>query len=304
MNGPRLAIIDLGTNTFHLLIIEKAGAGWSELFRKRVFVNLAEDGIEHIGAAAFARARSTMTMFAETIIDQQVDNIKAIGTAALRTASNARELCRQITAETGITVEVIDGDQEAYWIKHGVRAAIPRRAHPLLIMDIGGGSVEFILENEGRTVYSDSLPIGVGVLYDLFHDSEPISPEALRAIDVHLGQTLSGLIKTLEDYPDTVLVGASGTFEVIHDIVHGAPAIGPMSIAHRHAFEQIYRTIIPMTLEQRLADPQIPEARAQYIVVALHLAHFVLQLVRTDLLYLSNYALKEGIAVEWLENLD
>lgn len=300
---PRLAIIDLGTNTFHLLVIEASDRQWHTLYKERVFVNLAESGIQHIGDAPWRRGLSTMVHFKEMMTQHRVEESKAVGTAALRSADNARAFIDMVREVTGIQVEIISGDEEARLIALGVQAAIPTTDTAQLIMDIGGGSVEFILVVQGSTVLSKSYPVGVAVLYERFHHSEPISAQELRSLDRFLAKSMDDLLEVLKSHPRCVLVGASGTFEVVDRILHPSEEDSEYSSFAHVQFDDIYRQIAGLDLPRRLAHPDIPDSRARYIVVAVHLIAFVLEKLQGPDALISNYAMKEGLAVQWLRNL-
>ncbi|MCB0663459.1 MAG: hypothetical protein KDC24_12015, partial [Saprospiraceae bacterium] len=140
------AVIDLGTNTFHLLAVEiDENEQMHFLFRERIFVKLAEDGIQSIGPAPFQRAIKAMTVFKNKLDELGIDHFKAFGTAALRTATNGPDLIHAIKEKTGIEVALIDGLEEARLIHLGVSQAVPFDHTKQLIMDIGGGSVEFVI---------------------------------------------------------------------------------------------------------------------------------------------------------------
>jgi exopolyphosphatase/guanosine-5'-triphosphate,3'-diphosphate pyrophosphatase len=303
MSGKKISVIDLGTNTFHLLTVEVFGDGqWITLDRERVFVNLASDGISRISQAAIHRGLETMRRFRSRIDVYGSEHIIAVGTAALREATNAGHFLSQVFALTGIRVQVISGEREAYLITRGVQQALPEIDRPLLIMDIGGGSVELILLNNEHVVFAGSFQIGVAILYSAFHPDEPIHVDSLRQMDAFLKETLSEILELLLQYPDTVLVGASGTFEVVDAILHphAGPDVPPFATAMPKAFEPIYREIISLNLEERLEHPDIPATRAQYIVVALHLITFILRHVSKDHFYISNFAMKEGLVADYL----
>ena len=162
----KYAVIDFGTNTFHLLIVEAREDGqFIELHRERIFVKLAEDGIERIGDKAFVRALQAMQRYREILDDYQVENIKAIGTAALRTALNGQEFIDTVWKNSKIKIHLIDGQEEARLIHLGVNQAVDIGNDTALIMDIGGGSVEFIISDKLGVKWADSFPIGVAVLF-------------------------------------------------------------------------------------------------------------------------------------------
>ncbi|NJK83906.1 MAG: hypothetical protein HC912_08960 [Saprospiraceae bacterium] len=150
----RYAVIDLGTNTFHLLIVEQ---NRQKLYQERQFVKLAENGIEHISAAPFQRGIETMLHFHRVLKKFDVQQVQAFGTAALRTAHNGSAFIEEVEEATGIEIQLISGEREAALIQKGVAQAIPATDAHSLIMDIGGGSVEFILANQHEVFWAQSF---------------------------------------------------------------------------------------------------------------------------------------------------
>ncbi len=304
MKSDRLAVIDLGTNTFHLLIVEASEDSWNELYRERIFVNLAEEGIGVICDAARTRGLEALRYFSSIIQDYTIRDIRAVGTAALRTAKNSDQFARDVQRELGIRIQVIDGQKEAEYINAGVMKAIPPSSGDYLIMDIGGGSVEFIISSNREPTYSVSYPIGVAVLYDKFHKTEPISVDELSRIDQFLGHTMSNLASKISVFSTLGLIGASGTFEVIDSAFQNDLDKESFSLIERADFMDMFYRVIPMNYEERQKDKAIPLTRSRYIVVALKLIEHVLSRFRISDIRVSHYALKEGIVSEWRDNLD
>ena len=305
-NHPRLGIIDLGTNTFHLLLVEKAqnAYGFRTILRERHFVNLADSGIETISAGAWDRAMEAMNRFKEVLDQSGEVTVKAVGTAAMRRADNAPDLCSAIHGATGIEVEVISGEREADYIARGVTLVVPDAQRPVLIVDIGGGSVEIILHENGQNVHSGSFPIGVAVLYSMFHHEEPIDARSLTNMENYLSEILEPVLTTLPQYPTARMVGASGTFEVLDSALRQQLNNGPYAEFVRSDFEDLYANVVAMNLEERLAHPKIPNSRARYIVVAMELVRFLMARVQDPVGGISQFAMKEGIAKAWLNYLD
>ena len=304
---PLLAVLDLGTNTFHLLIVAPEGAnGFRELFRERRFVKLALGGIEHIQPDAWQRALEALKYFREVIDRHGCTDVRAIGTAGLRTADNADAFLELIRRETGIEVEVINGEREAELIFKGTRLAVPMApGRHYLIMDIGGGSVEFIICNREKASWAQSFPVGVAVLRRRFHHREPISEAEIAALRAFLDQQLAPLRQAIAAHDGPLqLVAASGTFDVL---AHALPArpLGAhaRAVPRSHMAPLVARTLAA-TLEERLAMPEIPEARADMISVAFVQLQYVLDLLpQTEEILVSEYALKEGVVAEWLERV-
>lgn len=301
---PRYAVIDLGTNTFHLLVVEpREEGGFRELLRDRRFIKLAENGIATIGAAPMARALETIEAFAQILVREEVSRVKAFGTAALRTASNGAEFIREVFQRTGLQIDLIDGAEEARLIHLGVAQAVPFGAETYCIMDIGGGSVEFILANDRAVFWAQSFPIGVAVLFRNFHHSDPISPSEIQAVENYLENILAPLFQALSRFPTQVLVGASGTFDVLEDFLVREKAHPAHSRLDPELFFPFYHQVVPTTLQQRRAIAGMPADRVDMIVVALVLVDFILKKLSCREILISNYAMKEGMLEELiLEN--
>ena len=293
------AVIDLGTNTFHLLIVEDGGNGHlKEIYRKRIFIQLAEESITHIGTGAFERGLTAMREYREALDKHGVTDVRAFGTAALRRAENSAAFRAAIKKETNIEVEVIPGDEEARLITEGVRLAIPMDEKPVLIMDIGGGSVEFIIANNQDVFWAQSFPVGVAVLFNDFHKNEPITTQEITTIRQFLDATLAPLKAALRTHNVDALVGASGTFDVLEAMLVEVKPHPLHAILDAKDFYPIYEKIVSEDLEKRLKIEKLPTQRAQLIVVALVLIHYVLDLIEVEKIVVSMYAMKEGMLAE------
>ena len=161
MAKKRIAALDLGTNTFHLLIADVLDNKFEAVKEEQAHVKLGEGGINSglIADAPFKRGLDALQHFKSEIQRFSVDAIHATGTAALRSAKNGFAFINQVKTSTGIEIEIIDGDLEASLIYQGVRACVSL-APSALIMDIGGGSVEFIFCNDQTIFWKKSYPIG------------------------------------------------------------------------------------------------------------------------------------------------
>lgn len=299
----RCAVIDLGTNTFHLLIAERDAAGiWHPVLREKVYVKLAEEGIHRIAPAAFLRGLAALEGFSRhlKIHDVPQTAVKAFGTAALRTAENADAFLEEARHKTGIQGEVISGDREARLIYTGVRRAVPfPAAGRVLIMDIGGGSVEFIIADREQVYWQQSFPIGVAVLFRRFHRHDPMIEPEVEELETFLADALQDLWSALEQFPAQTLIGASGTFDVIDlfllDPVQKPETYGQIGL---DLFEPFCASLISSTLAERRAMVRLPEERAEMVVVALVLVRYVLHKTKIRNIFTSIYAMKEGMLEE------
>jgi len=300
---PKRAVIDLGTNTFHLLVVEPNtnGPGWTPVMRERVFVKLAEEGIERIGPAAFERGLAALALFRQHLDRYGIppETVAAYGTAALRTAANAPEFMQEVFIRTGIQPEAISGDREALLIYAGVRRAVPFPDNPVLVMDIGGGSVEMILADASGPLWRRSFPVGVAVLFRHFHKSNPIAAKEIAAVETFLDEELEDLWNALKKYPAPTLVGAAGAFDIIDHLLLD-PATKPLLYGWiaRADFEPLYDKIVRSTLAEREAWQSLIPERREMIVVGMILIRHILQRGNMREIYTSVYSMKEGMLEE------
>ena len=292
-----VGVIDLGSNTFHLLIAKIISPNtFEELYKEAHFVKLASEGIEKIGETPFQNGIEIMNLFAQKCKDFKVSQIKAIGTAALRSADNAQLFVQQVFNKTGIKVQIITGDEEAKLIAEGVGLAIPFIEERVLIMDVGGGSVEFILSENGHILWAKSFPVGIAILYRYFHKTDPISEGEIGNLREFLSSSLVDLADALKKYPVNHLVGASGTFDVLEDF------LSEVSIKNKSASTVEVKYVMPLIYEivhksinERKQYKEIPDTRVEMIVAALILIEYVLVRGHFNKLTFSSYAMKEGI---------
>lgn len=270
--------------------------GYEELLKKRVYVKLALDGINSLSPAAMERGINAIIEFKGLIEEYNVKTVRAIGTAALRTAVNSPEYLERIKTITGIEVQLIDGEKEAELIYKGVAQVWEPPDEPTLIMDIGGGSVEFIIADKNQFHWSRSYPVGVAVLYRNFHHSEPISVEDQIALDLFLDKHLDELKAVIRKYQPSLLIGASGTFDVVGAIVGREDLSVRYHEVENLTVFQLINDIVIMNEMQRAQDPRIPASRIDMIVVALLLLKKVLVMGPFKKTGISTYALKEGVA--------
>ena len=298
----RIGVADLGTNTFHLLIVDVLeDKSFKEVYRERCFIHLAEDGIETIGTAPYQRGIEALNSFAMQMMKHRVDRFKVKGTAALRTASNGAQFLAEVKAKTNISIETITGDEEAKLIYYGVREAVELSSEPSLIIDVGGGSVEFIISNNEKMFWAQSFPIGVAVLHKNFHHSEPISFNEIQILNEYLDSTLAPLKEAFSNHNIKTLIGASGTFDVLEKTMRIIKRNKRAAYIEFDDFIPLHDKVIAADFEERAAMTEVPLQRTKLIVVALILVKYILDAFHLEEIVISNFAMKEGMIRELIE---
>ena len=224
----KIAIIDMGTNTFHLLVVEIEKQKFEILFQERIGVKIGVGGINKgiITEQAMDRAIEALKRIKLKLTEINVANTLAFGTSALRNAKNGSEVILKIKETTGIETQIISGDQEASFIYKGVNLALQLGNEKSLIMDIGGGSVEFIIGNGVEIFWKQSFEIGAQRLLEEFQNHDPILKIEIDALNHYFQQRLVSLFEALEFHQPPVLAGSSGTFDTLSDIHCVGAAIG------------------------------------------------------------------------------
>lgn len=306
----KIAIIDLGSNTFQLLVLEHNQHDFKVLHEVSKPAQIGKGGISdgYITPEAIERAVTVLQGFRK-ITDQHgvpPQHIKAIATSAIRNARNQEEVVQRIEEATQIKLTVIQGDEEAQLIYEGVKLGLEIERGVSMIMDIGGGSVEFILCNQHRIFWKQSFEIGGQRLMDKFMSSDPISPASVSRLYSYLAEALLPLTNAVHQYEPTTLIGSAGSFETLVDMyfmhTHGhLPP--PEQVAFELPISEFYRSfqlLMTNNKEERMAIPGMKDYRVEMIVVGACLIDFVLKTYQIKALSVSNYSLKEGVLSQLL----
>jgi exopolyphosphatase/guanosine-5'-triphosphate,3'-diphosphate pyrophosphatase len=293
------AVIDLGTNTFHLMIFE----GKNILFKTSIASKIGQGGINQgiITEEGIQRALNVLNIFKQKLIEFEVntENVFAFGTSAIRNAKNQSELLERVKKETDINITVIDGDKEAELIYKGVSQAVKVDKNALIV-DIGGGSVEFILCNPDKILWKRSFEIGGQRLMERFMKKDKISQSEMSRLDEYLRQELLPLTNAVHQYQPEVLIGSSGSFDTLNDMLYwkNTGRFAPTDIVgFDYSISEFWKAFEQLAFanhEERMQIGGMIPLRVDMIVVAVCLIKFVLQTYNIQEIKISNYALKEG----------
>ena len=302
MTHPKkAAVIDMGTNTFHLLLVELCGKKFNTLYKEKVAVKLGQGGItqNQITAEAEKRALHTLGHFKNLIEGENIDQIFAFATSAVRNATNGPEFVKKVKEELGIQIHVISGEEEAQLIYEGIHFSGALDEHSYLMMDIGGGSVEFIIGNAQEAFWKQSFEIGGQRLLDAFHYHDPILPEEVVKLEQYCAEKLQPLLDAIARYKPSGFVGASGTLDTLVDMYYAGML--ESKLTGQHVFDlpvvdfyQLFKLLISKNREERLQIPGMIAMRVDMIVVASCLIDFILQHLSVESMHCSHYSLKEG----------
>ncbi len=311
MQEKRLAIIDLGTNTFHLMIAridEREDFSIEEKFKESV--KLGEGGINkgEISEKAFQRGIKALKKFRKLIHTKRADEVRAFATSAIRSASNGAEFVQAAKRDAGIDIRVINGNEEASLIYDGVRNGVQLPyEQDTLIIDIGGGSVEFIVSRDGKPQLLRSLPLGAARLLEAVVPDDPISTYQLDNAYALVRKILEPLVHELREFDLKLMVGSSGSFETLGAMIalrnEDVLSSGRLN-SYRfsvEAFQDIFGRIVSANRDERLAMSGMEAMRVDMIVMAGIIIDSLVHELEIAELMVSAYALKEGILFRYIE---
>ncbi|MBS2211656.1 phosphatase [Carboxylicivirga mesophila] len=306
----RIAIIDLGTNTFNLLIAEQTEDSYSILLEKKYPAKLGKGGIndKRILPDAMERGIAALQSHLSTMEPFKVDKVVCMATAAIRSAANGQDFVDRVKKELGLTIHVIDGQKEAELIFDGVKQVVPIGDERVMILDIGGGSNEFIIANKDGVVWKHSFDLGIARLLDRFAPSDPITDAEITAVEEFIGKELELLYKAMEQFPTSTLIGSSGSFDTIAGMLAAIhhPHLDmsktmtyQIPLPHAH---QLHELFLKSTAEERKNMKRMDLHRVEMIVLASIFINFIVKEFDIKEMWQCGFALKEGTIFQLINN--
>jgi len=308
----RVATIDIGTNSTHLLIakLEPNLNTFSIELAEKSTTRLGErdPGTGELTSLAMNRAFSTLKRFKDLSESYKVDSLIIAATSAVREAPNGRNFISEIKKKIDLDVELISGAEEARLIYLGVLSGMQFGNKPHLVLDIGGGSTELILADRSEARALTSTKIGAVRLQREFIKKDPISPQTelfLRSfIRGSMESAIDKVIKRIEVGEEPVLVATSGTAMAIGALIsnkenHIQSKLQGYKIT-KNNLDNIVNQLIKMTLSERSQLSSLSERRSEIIVPGALILQTIMNMVNVNEIVLSERALREGLVVDWM----
>ncbi|MEO8162276.1 MAG: Ppx/GppA phosphatase family protein [Ilumatobacteraceae bacterium] len=306
--GETIAALDIGTNSFHLVIAKPVSGGFEVVTRERESVRIGHGGGEMklLDPDAIERGIACLTRM-QKIAESHNAQIRAVATSAIREAKNQAEFVKRARREAKIEIEVISGVEEARLIHLGALYAIGDHEHPMLLCDIGGGSTEIVLANDDDILLSRSLKLGAIRLTDRFFASDLLHPSAMSSCRSFVRSTLTILQTEVEEFGFDIAVASSGTAETVARLIcaqSGKPA--PQTF---NRFE-IGRTEISETVRLLAENPtalerqqrfKLDPSRADIILAGAIILEGIADVFGVEKFMFSDYALREGVLIDTLQ---
>jgi exopolyphosphatase/guanosine-5'-triphosphate,3'-diphosphate pyrophosphatase len=299
----QIAIIDLGTNTCNLLIAEYSQSKYNVLYQGKEVVKLGKNGIDknQLTEDGLERAIPAIRKHQERIKKYEVSETITIATSAIRDATNKDWFQQAIKDKTGLELLVISGNKEAELIYKGVKLAFGEIDDHSLILDIGGGSNEFILIEAGNPVWKESFPLGMARIIEQIPPSDPITMDEIRQITEWFESRLEPLWNQLKNTPVSMLIGCSGAFDTIVDLIDQTDAGTKTRIRQEitiNDFQAIYEKLISSTTAERINMKGMESIRVEMIVPSVLFIKLVVEKLRIKKIFQTDFALREGVLYE------
>lgn len=310
MPGMRLGVLDVGSNTVHLLVVDAhPGARPLPAHSHKAELRLAEllDADGAIGPAGVDRLVTTVADALQAAEDKGCEDVLPFATSAVREATNADRVLARVREETGVDLAVLTGEEEARLTFLAARRWFGWSAGRLLVLDIGGGSLEigFGIDEEPDTAVS--LPLGAGRLTSGWLPGDPPDPAEVKALRRHVRAQIA---RTVGEFsrsgrPDHV-VATSKTFKQLARIAGAARSAEGLYVQRtltRKALEEWVPKLAAMTADQRGRLPGVSEGRAAQLLAGALVAEGAMDLFGVEELEICPWALREGVILRRLDHL-
>jgi exopolyphosphatase / guanosine-5'-triphosphate,3'-diphosphate pyrophosphatase len=294
----KIAVIDLGTNGFRLQIAETFEAGkFNIIHRESRDLKMASEGFQRIGAAPFRRGLEAMRHFCVVLKLHNVLKINAFGTAFLRLAENGADFMEAVKRETGIEIELISGEREAELIYKGMRLGIPLSIEPVLMVDVGGGSVEFIIADAEKMLWSKSFNIGVAILKQRFHKNDPILRGEIEVIEDFLDNNTQDLLKAIDTFQPKTPAIACSTLDFMVKILRGSYQLHYFEF-DKNTFQDFYQKLTFLDESTLFVTPDVPQDKVEMLAVSMVLMDWVMRKLDAEKMLASAFSMKAGMFYE------
>jgi exopolyphosphatase/guanosine-5'-triphosphate,3'-diphosphate pyrophosphatase len=308
----RIAALDLGSNSFHLLVAEvRPDGSFVPVLREKEMLRLG-DVVARTGRLsdeAVDLALETVRRFRVLSEAAGVDELVACATSAIREAENGAELVDRFRSEAGVDVKVINGLEEAALIFRAVQASVVIDPGPALCIDLGGGSLEIVVGDAHAMHWATSVKLGVARLTAELVRADPPKPGDLRRLRKRMVSVLEPVVDQVDGFDPKVLVGTSGTFgdlarlAVVRDT--GAVPISVNQVrVSRSALETLHEELVSLPAAQRRRLQGLDARRAELVPAGSLLALVILELFGFDELMVGEWALREGMVLDVLDHRD
>ena len=304
----RVAVIDVGSNSVHLLIADVGSDGnVKPVERVKEMVRLGRGSFSTglLSEEAMRRAVSVLSHFRRLIELREVERIRTVATSAVRESRNREKFIERIKGETGIQVDVISGREEAHLVYRAAQHALGLEGGPHLLVDLGGGSVELVLVKDRRAVWMKSAKLGAARMAERFLFSDPPTRAQRKRLETHFEAEIGEQMRAARHAGVIRAIGTSGTINTLVAMARTARGeeLGMLHGASASSAEiaRICRKLTSVGSTMRMELPGMDAKRVDQAHAAAMLADFVLRRSGAAEMVACSWALREGMLLELAE---
>lgn len=303
----KVAILDLGTHVFNLLIADISD-GKCKIEKVVKMPSFIGSGGFSSGLLSPQTIESSVDVFGKLMKEIEnsggADLIKAFATSAIRDARNGSDFIKIISQRYGVEVETISGDREAELTYKGIRESLFLYDEKVLMCDIGGGSNELIIADKNKIYWKESFNLGVVRLRELFNPDDPIKDSQIEDIESYLEKKLYSLWTAAKQFNPVFMIGSSGSFDTLRELLYtDDDGSLPARELDMGKLRELHETLLKSTRAERMHMQRMTPFRVDYMVLGSIFVQLVLNRCNIKELYQSSYSLKEGCMAEIAESL-
>ena len=304
----RIAAIDIGSNSIHMVIADTTAQGsFAVVEREREVVQIGRGSFAggRLQRDAIQKSADALARLVQLARRLQCDKILCTATAAVREAKNGGQFLQLARRIAGISPRVIPPEEEGRLIYLAVRAALPLDDKPALMVDIGGGSAQFVVGDQEKLRLATSVPLGVVRLTELMIEDDPPSHGEIQKLRRAIRKLAKPALERVAEAAPQKVYGSSGSIHALAQACHWEKHGAPIEQINGYVFKRsdlaaFTRRLIRMTLAEREKLQGLDAKRAEIIVPgALVLLH-VLEQVEADAVILSDYGVREGLVTDYI----
>jgi exopolyphosphatase/guanosine-5'-triphosphate,3'-diphosphate pyrophosphatase len=311
MKSKTLAAIDIGTNSFHLVIAKVNDKGIVKILSKDkevVRLGKSSSDMKYISLEAMERAVTSLKRF-KIICDSFNAEIRAVATSATREALNKVEFINKVFDRTGVSIEVVSGFEEARLIYLGILQAINVYDNRILLIDIGGGSTEFLIGEKGHVHYANSIKLGAVRLTEKFFSDGKFKKESIDSARLHVRSIINPVVRQIKEQKYDFVVGTSGTITSLGSMIYSKKTGEDESEFNFNNFKytnselsDIVKAILEADNVQQIKQIEgLDSQRSDIISAGAIILEQIVNEINIKDITLSSYALREGIIFDTID---
>lgn len=302
----RLGVLDVGSNTIHLQVVDAhIGAPPIPNSSHKSIIRLTEF-LDDAGAITQEGIGKITEAIQKNLADAQhlnIDELLAFATSAIREAVNSEEVLSHVNQTCSIDLQVLSGEEEARFTFLAARRWLGWSAGDLLVLDIGGGSLEVARGAEENPTFKTSMQLGAGRLTRNFLKGDPFTSKSLKILEEHIEDQIEPLARSLATFEKDVAAGTSKTFRTLAKLAQNFyPKLG--SNLTLDALDQLVPKIQTLNLLERRELPSVSNERAHQLVAGSMVARQLMRTLNLKEIRICPWALREGIVLhrlDWIE---